>query len=367
MKFEISGYNLNNLVMILNSKNVILKNVVYTKNKLSFETDDKNEKIVQRYIANFKVKKGGKKSKRVTNFILSHLSVLIAVFVGSVFMLFASNYTWNVEVQGLTNLTKQDILEVLKENNIKIGKINLQTREEIENILLNNYNQIAQVSVIRIGTTIVINLSEKLVYNNNEYLPIVAKYSGIVTDIKIVTGTTNVKVGDYVNVGDVLVLPFNLDKDGNKISVEPIAIINADIFVTEICELKKEERILVETGKQIVAYNYKLKNINLFSGKNKNSFALFNFVVYNENVSNFIPLIREVITYKELTTSIKINNFDEQKENLMQKCSQNARKKLSDKEILDEITEIKIFEDKMIACTKLKVKGQINDWIFWRA
>ena len=43
------------------------------------------------------------------------------------------------------------------------------------------------------------------------------KYSGIIKEINIITGTTNVKVGDYVNVGDVLVLPFNINANGEKV------------------------------------------------------------------------------------------------------------------------------------------------------
>ena len=59
---------------------------------------------------------------------------------------------------------------------------------------MNNYDRIAQVSVIREGTAIIINLSEKLVYTEVEFQPIIAKYSGIIKDIKVITGTINVNV-----------------------------------------------------------------------------------------------------------------------------------------------------------------------------
>ena len=361
MKFEVSGYNLSNLIKILNSKNIILTNVQYSKNKIVFETDDKNERKVKKYIANFKVEQGLTKTNKLKNLLISNIGVIIGCFVGVVFFLFSSNYTWKIEVYGLEKLSKQEILLVLKTNNIKICKINLQTSEEIENVLLNNCNQIAQVSVIRVGTSIIINLSEKLIYNNSTYNPITAKHCGTIKSIEVEIGTLNVKVGDYVNVGDVLVLPFNLDDVGNKISVQPKAKISAEMFIIERCELKKEEIILIETGRCLVTYNYKFKNFKLFSGKNKNSFALFDIVVYNENVSTLIPLNREVVIYKELRTSVKINDFEIEKQVLMDKCLNLAKSKLKTEQILDEKTEITIFEDKMIACSLLKVVGQIND------
>jgi len=361
MKFEISGYNLNNLIKTLNSKNIVLTNVQYSKNKITFETDDKNEKKVKRYIANFKVNRGLTKSNKIKESIISNIGIIIGCFVGVLFYLFSSNYTWGIEIYGLEKLSKQEILLVLETNNVKIGKINLQTSKDIEEILLNNYIQIAQVSVIRIGTSIIINLSEKLVYDNSTFKPITAKHCGTIKSVEVETGTLNVKVGDYVNAGDILVLPFNLDDAGNKISVQPKAKITAEMFIFERCELKKEEIVLVETGKTIVTYNYKFKNLKLFSGKNKNSFALFDFVVYNENVSTLIPFNREVVVYKELTTSIKINDFENEKQNLKDRSLSLAKSKVKNEEILDEKTEITLFEDKMIACSCLRVVGQIND------
>ena len=116
-------------------------------------------------------------------------------------------------------------------------------------------------------------------YVEGEFQPITAEYSGIIKEINLITGTSNVKVGEYVNVGDILVLPFNINSNGEKIAVEPLAEIRADMFVVAKCEMKKFEQILVRTGRCKKVYKYKLKNMNLFSSKFKNSFALFDVVV----------------------------------------------------------------------------------------
>ena len=292
MKIDLTGYNIDNLLKILHTKKVTLFNFVrHEHNKASFEILDKDHKKVKRYIANFKVQETLSKAKQLPKFILANLGVVLGCFIGILFGVFASNYTWQIQVYGTEELSTNDIISVLSDNGIRKGKINHQTSEEIENILLNNYDRIAQVSVVRVGTAIIINLSEKLVYKEVEFQPIIAKYSGIIKEINIITGTTNVKIGDYVNAGDILVLPFNLNANGEKVSVCPLAEIKAEIYVISKCELNKVEIKLVRTGKTATIYDYKFQNKKLFSSKNKNSFAFASFKSFNAKYTCFNPSI----------------------------------------------------------------------------
>ena len=222
---------------------------------------DKDYKKVKRYIANYKVKQTLSNFKQIPILLLKNLGIIIGCFLGVLFGIFVSNYTWQIQVYGTKDLCVTDILSVLSENGIRKGKINHQTSKEIEEILLNKYDRIAQVSVIRKGTAIIINLSEKLVYVEGEFQPIKAKHAGTIKEINIITGTTNIKVGDYVNAGDILVLPFNINANGEKISVNPLAEIKAEIFVVSKCEISKTETQLIRTGNTTTIYNYKLKNI----------------------------------------------------------------------------------------------------------
>lgn len=362
MKIDLNGYNIDNLLKTLYQKKVTLFNVVRKEyNSITFEILDKDYKKVKRYIANFKVKTTLSKFKQFPKFMLANLGVVLGVFFGIIFGIFASNYTWQINIYGTKELSVNKIITVLENNGVKKGKINLQRSEEIENILLNNYDRIAQVSVIREGTAIIINLSEKLVYNEQEFNPITAKYNGIITDINVITGTTNVKVGDYVNVGDVLVLPFNINADGSKVNVCPFAEIRGEIFIVQKSEISKTELVLTPTGKETKVYKYKLKNLNLFSGKNKNSFALFDSYVYNENISDLLPFNRDVIVYKEMALTEVVYDFDAEKDALIQKNKEKAYAILPAGEILNEQTETCIVGDKMYALTTINLLGLIND------
>ena len=361
MKIELNGYNIDNLLKTLHFKKITLTNIErVAHNKVSFEILDKDHKKVKRYIANFKVKETLSKFKEIPQILLNNLGVILGCFVGVLFYLFASNYTWQIQVYGTKDLSVNEIITVLSENGIRKGKINHQTSEEIEEILLNKYDRIAQVSVIREGTAIIINLSEKLVYIEGEFQPIVAKHAGIIKEINIITGTTNVKVGDYVNAGDILVLPFNINADGEKVSVQPLAEIKAEIYVVGKSEMQKKETKLVRTGSTTTTYDYKFKNKKIFSGKNKNSFALFETVVYNENISDILPLNRDVIVFYELTETEVLNDFDKEKQNLIDQSVATAYKELPVGEILNETTQTTIIENKMIAITTITIFGIIT-------
>lgn len=362
MKFDLTGYDIENLLKKLYLKKITLYNVVRSEhNHVIFEVGDKDEKKVKRYIKNFKVISTLGLIKRLPILTLANLGIILGVFFGILFALFASNYTWQIEIYGTKDLSKTDITNVLNDNGIRVGKINLQSSEDIENILLNNYEMIAQVSVIRQGTSIIINISEKLVYEEQTFQPIVAKFNGIVTDINIITGTTNVKVGDYVNVGDILVLPFNINSNGEKVSVEPIAEICGQIFVISKCELNKNEYVLQRTGNSITVYKYKIFGFKLFDGKAKNSFALFETEMYNEYISDLLPISREKIVYYELKSSVVEHDFEIEKDDLIRKSVENAYSMLPQyTEKLDENTETSIVGDKMFACTTITVLGVIN-------
>ena len=173
MRFDLKGYNLDNLIKMLYLKKVTLYNVTkHSNDHLTFEIDDKDEKKVKRYIANFEVTRTLGKLKRVPKLVATNVGILLGVFIGIIFAIFMSNYTWQIRVYGTVELRETEIIEVLKDNGVRVGKINLASSEDIENILLKNYDRIAQVSVIRQGTAIIINLSEKLVYSETEYAAI---------------------------------------------------------------------------------------------------------------------------------------------------------------------------------------------------
>ena len=156
-------------------------------------------------------------------------------------------------------------------------------------------------------------------------------------------------------------MPFNISSSGDQVSVNPIAEISGTIYVIGRCEISKTETILTESGRVINEYHYKLKNLNLFSGKNKNSFAKFYITSYNENVSDLIPLTRERVECHELVETQISHDFNLEHDDLAQKSRDLAHSNLpvTDK-ILSEDTVVSVENDKMFACTTITVQGLIS-------
>ena len=361
MRFDITGYNIDNLVKTLHIKRIKIFDVERTaSNKISFSIEDKDRHKIKRHIANFKISQRFTGIKKVPKLMLANVGLLIGVLVGIIFFGISSKFTWQILIYGNKEISTDEIISVLAQNGVSTGKINNQTKKEIESILLNNYDRIAQVSVIREGTAIIINLSEKLVYEQVNFEPITAKFAGIVENVKLITGTLNVKLGDYVNVGDVLVLPYNINANGEQVSVQPIAEISGKILVVNKCELPKNEVVLVRSGRTASKYSYKFRNLHLFSTKFKNSFAFFECVFYNEYVSDLIPLSRDVEIYYELEESVVEHNFEQEKLWLEDKCKKQSYEGIPQGEIVAEKTNTITTQDKMITTTEITLNGILN-------
>ena len=141
---------------------------------------------------------------------------------------------------------------------------------------------------------------------------------------------------------------------------EALAEIKAEIFVVSKCELNKIETKMVRTGNTTTTYNYKFKNKKLFSSKNKNSFALFETVVYNENISALLPLNRDVCVHYELIKTEIINDFESEKQKLIEESKKRAYENLPVGEILSEDTKTSVIDNTMFAITTITICGEIG-------
>ena len=359
MKYELNGYNIDELIKTLHRKHFQIFNIMrHDVKNVEFEVSDSDAKKVKKYLLNFKVKqKATSFVNRLRGFLYANVGFLIGCLIGLYFFIFSSSHIWQIKIYGNEKLTQKEILQVLKDNGVVKGSKNVKSKKQIEDILLNSYNKLAQVSVSKVGTTILINISEKLIYEEMEYANLTAKHAGIVTSINVITGTVNVKVGDYVNVGDVLVLPFNFDANGNKIFVNPIAEIKGEIYSITRTETPKNDKILTRSGRVLKHSKYYLKNKFLFESKGKKMFDIFETVVYNENITRLIPLRRERVLCYELCEKVIEHDFDNEKQDIVKKCEDIAHKNRPLGDILQERTTTMMVDNTLITTTILTILG----------
>ena len=83
----------------------------------------------------------------------------------AVFLLFVSNmFVFQFEIKGNSSITKTQILEVLKQNNIAFGsqKSNIDIKN-VQNLLLKNFDNLSLVSCSIVGNTLFINIKEGII------------------------------------------------------------------------------------------------------------------------------------------------------------------------------------------------------------
>lgn len=206
-------------------------------------------------------------------------------------ILITSTFIWNIEIEGIENIEKTEILRDLSEEGIDIGKrkgsINIKT--VINNIRLKR-DDISWMSIDMKGTNIIVSIVEAKkkpeIINENEYCNIVANQKGIITKITADSGTAIAKVGDIVEKGDILIGGYMEGKYTGIRYVHAKGDVEARVWYTKRLESGFAREITEETGviKNRYSINFNNFKINLYK-------SLPNFKNYDTiNETNKIKL-----------------------------------------------------------------------------
>lgn len=362
VRIKVVGYNLDQLINKLQSKNIVIYNIERVENNVMFFSIRLKEyKLVKPMLNNYEYHI---KFLGVANFkswLKKNIAILLVIPFALGLMLFSTKFTWNIEVYGGEGELESRVIEILKDNNIAKGKFLPNDNKLIEQILLKQLPNVAQVSCMTRGTTIVINISPKLVYTPETYEPIRASYNGIITNFSLISGTMAVNMGDFVSVGDILVYPFTLDKDGNQVSVQPIAEVRAKAYVVGSSKLSATQTLLARTGKTYTTSSITLLDKKLFSKKEPKPFALYETYVYNEYISSVLPIVKTTTTYYELDyVAVNYDLVAEQSRIERESVDLAYQNLPTNSEILDEQTTSIIINDTLYSTTTLTISTIIS-------
>ncbi len=200
----------------------------------------------------------------------------IAVGVIAVFIFGVTRFVWNIEILGLEKISEQEIIALVNEQGIEIGKLkhNLNFEEIINNIRLKR-DDISWIGIKVKGTNVIIELVEATekpeVVDKTKITNIVSNKTATISKIIVQNGTARVNVGDVVNPGDLLVEGIMEGKYTGTRNVHSEATILAKTYY----EKEKKETFIQEveekTGnieKKIEIYIHNFK-INFNKGLSK--------------------------------------------------------------------------------------------------
>ena len=214
LRIEIEGYYVVRFINICNNNKILIWNMKRQKNvKLFLNIGIKDFKritsIAKKTNCKVKIIK-----KRGIPFILHRYKKrkIFALFLIVIFCLIAisSRYIWNIDVNVEENLSIENITQDLKECGLERGilKSKVDTQKIINEIRLKR-NDIAWIGIDLKGTNVKVSIVKSKekpeIINNYDYCNIIAKKPGIITKITAQNGTAKVKVGDEVQIGDILI------------------------------------------------------------------------------------------------------------------------------------------------------------------
>lgn len=134
----------------------------------------------------------------------------VGFVAGILIMLVLSNFVWSISVLGAENISDTYIRQVLSDNGVDVGvyKNNIDVDKIARDTIL-KIDEIGWMSLNITGNLISVEIKEKVkkpdIDKNTNPCNIKAKADGVVTNIKVTSGTTKVLKGSGVAKGDLLV------------------------------------------------------------------------------------------------------------------------------------------------------------------
>ena len=275
------------------------------------------------------------------------LFLLIPIVVA---ILITSTYIWNIEIEGIEKIERNEILRVLSEEGIDIGKRkgSIDTKTVINNIRLKR-DDISWMSIDMKGTNIIVSIVEAKekpeIINEKEYCNIVSDQKGIITKITADTGTALAKVGDIVEKGDILIAGYMEGKYTGIRYVHAKGNVEARVWDTKRLESGFTREIIEETGviKNRYSINFNNFKINLYKSlPNFENYDTINEINKIKLFNNFyLPIEIIKTTYVEQKKTKITYGKEELKEILIEELgNQFEEENISNLDIINKIVNV---------------------------
>ena len=245
------------------------------------------------------------------------LLVVLIIIIG-----LSSNFVWNVEIQVEENEELVDIRKDLEEAGLKTGKLKskIDTKEIINKIRLER-NDIAWIGIKLKGTNAIVKLvkadKKPEIIDEDEYCNIVADKTGIITKINAQEGTANVKVGDTVKIGDVLINGWMEGKFTGIRYVQAKGEIEAKVWYTKNKKIPYNVTEKISTGNEENKYRIKIGNFEINFPKKYSKFKIYDTIETENKIKLFsdfyLPISIIKTTYKEKEEKQKTYTLEEAK------------------------------------------------------
>lgn len=313
----VEGFYLERFINICNSKKILLWNMTRKRStclrvNISVEEYREAVKIAKKTGCKIKIEK-----KKGLPFIINKYRkrkvffASIAIII--ILLITLSGFVWNIQVEGVDELKKNEIIEFLKKENLKVGvlKSKINTKNLISEIRLQR-SDIAWVGIEFKGTNAIIKIVEATkkpeIINEEEVCNIVSKKTAMITKVKAQNGTPLVKEGDVVKKGQVLIGGFLEGQYTDTQYVHSEGDVEAKVWYTYTKKIYFNQTESNQTGRIENKYSLKINNFKINFYKMVTKFKICDTIREEKVLKLFNDFYLPIQLVK--TTNYELENID---------------------------------------------------------
>ena len=345
LNIYVEGYFIERFINICISKKILLWNMKREKSSILYANIGIKDFLKLKSIVRTTKCKVNIKNKKGMPFLLNKYKkrkiFLILLLIIISLIIITSNFVWNIEIKGADTIDIKELICQLNEQGLDIGryKVKIDTKQIINEIRLKR-DDIAWMAINLKGTNAVVEIVEATskpeIIDEDDICNIVSDKEGIITKINVQNGTAQVKIGDMVKNGTVLIGGYIEGKYTGTRYVHSNADIEARVWYTKKEKMNLTTEIEEKTNNSESKYSLNINNfvINLY--KNLPNFENYDTIIASNKIKLFsnlyLPIELIKTTYYETQKKKITYGAEEAKEILIQKIEQELIEEIPNKE-----------------------------------
>ena len=337
INIKVESFFLERFINICISKNIFLWNIKRKKSTIMYANISIKDFKRLKNIAKKTKSKVKIENKKGIPFLLykyrKRKLFLIFFAIMIIGLIVTSNFIWNIEITGNVNISKEEIMQSLNNNGLKIGtnKNKIDTNIIINNIRLQR-DDIAWIGINIKGTNAIIEIKESdkapEIINQDEYCNIISDKQATITKISVQNGTAVVNVGDIVKPGDVLVAGYLEGKYTGTRYVHAQADIQAKVWYSKKEKFYFNQEIQVPTGATETKYSINFNNFKINFYKTLSKFKKYDTINESKKLMLFSNLYLPIEIIKTTNSEYKKENVTYTEQELIEIASKKLEEDL---------------------------------------
>ena len=345
VRIEVEGYFIERLINLCMKKGILLwnskrKKATLLETNIAIKDFRKISKLLKESKCKVKIKQ-----KKGLPFIFNKYKKRKIFFFFLCFIVMGtlalSNFVWNIDITGNQTISKEDLLQTLKEEGLCIGtlKTNIDTKQIINKMRLNR-DDLAWIGIEIKGTNAIVKIVESDkkpdIIEEDEYCNMVATKSAMIVKVNALNGTPLVKEGDIVKEGTVLIGGWLEGKYTGIRYVHANGSVQGKVWYTEKIKVELKQVISNKTENIETKYSVRINNFTINFYKTLSKFEKYDTIEENKKLKLFsdfyLPIEILKKTNYELVEEEKVYTKEEAKQKALQDAKERLEEQIEEKE-----------------------------------